>query len=304
MTRIVSKIAELRQWRVQQLSNRNTVGFVPTMGALHQGHLKLVEESLKSSNNTIVSIFVNPAQQKFAPHEDLDTYPRTLKRDIEALESLSKDITLFTPNVQEIYPNGIQQDASKQVGAFVEMLGLGNKMEGISRPHFFRGVATIVTKLFNVVQPDLAFFGQKDVQQALILKRMCRDLLVQYPTSQNLKIVPTARDAVINLALSSRNAYLSEQERTEVAPLLYKALNAAKEAYDSGVRTREGIIDATRPYISLAQQKGAKLDYLEINDATTFEVVNDIGMDGAVLSAAMYVGKTRLIDNILLGLTI
>ncbi|TIA92514.1 hypothetical protein E3P99_00581 [Wallemia hederae] len=300
--RLLRTTQELRQWRVQHLLNSKSVGFVPTMGALHQGHLKLVEQSLKHSDSTIVSIFVNPAQ--FAPHEDLDTYPRTLDQDIKQLQRISNDITLFTPQVSQMYPSGIEQDTSRQVGAFVHLPGLGNKMEGLSRPHFFAGVATVVTKLFNIVQPDHAYFGQKDIQQALILRRMCKDLLVQYPTTDNLRIVPTARDPDTNLALSSRNAYLSEQQRSELAPLLYKALQSGRQAYEDGKRSREEILHATSSYTTQAQEKGARIDYMQLNDAFTFDVVDEVGAEGAVLSAAMYVGSTRLIDNVLLGMRV
>ncbi|EOR00763.1 Pantoate--beta-alanine ligase [Wallemia ichthyophaga EXF-994] len=272
------------------------------MGALHQGHLKLVEQSLRESNKTVVSIFVNPAQ--FAPHEDLDTYPRTLEGDLSQLRRLSNDITVFTPSTTQMYPTGIEQDTHKQTGAFIEMANLSDKMEGISRPTFFRGVATVVTKLFNVVQPDLAFFGQKDIQQALILRRMCKDLLVQYPTPANLRISPTARDPVSHLALSSRNAYLSEEQRSQVAPLLYKALQAGKQAYESGVTCRQDILHATTQHTTHAQQQGAKMDYIQLNDASSFEVVDSVGNNGAILSAAMYVGNTRLIDNVLLGMSV
>ncbi|TIB68782.1 hypothetical protein E3P77_00889 [Wallemia ichthyophaga] len=203
-----------------------------------------------------------------------------------------------------MYPTGIEQDTHKQTGAFIEMANLSDKMEGISRPTFFRGVATVVTKLFNVVQPDLAFFGQKDIQQALILRRMCKDLLVQYPTPGNLRISPTARDPVSHLALSSRNAYLSEEQRSQVAPLLYKALQAGKQAYESGVTCRQDILHATTQYTTHAQQQGAKMDYIQLNDASSFKVVDSVGNNGAILSAAMYVGNTRLIDNVLLGISV
>lgn len=300
--RVISKIKDLRSWRLDEFYNKKSLGFVPTMGALHEGHLKLVRESLKQNESTLVSIFVNPSQ--FAPNEDLNSYPRTLNDDMKKLNNLSNDITIFTPNVLEMYPNGIEQDTSKQVGAFVELVNLSHKMEGKSRPQFFRGVATIVTKLFNVVQPNYAYFGQKDIQQALIIKRLLTDLLFQFPSKDNLKIIETARDPLNNLALSSRNTYLNEHERSNIAPLLFRALNKGKSTFDNGVRDRKLILESMNEIIKEAEHLGANFDYIELNDASTFDVVDNINENGAILSGAMYINKTRLIDNVLLGLEI
>ncbi|KAJ3500734.1 hypothetical protein NLJ89_g9657 [Agrocybe chaxingu] len=317
---IFTTIADYRVWRRQAFKGGKSVGFVPTMGALHEGHLSLVRRSLAENDLTVVSIFVNPAQ--FAPHEDLGTYPRTLPHDLELLEaeavpastapsSLHTPTAVFAPTVSEMYPSGIVQNVTEQKGTFVEVKGYGHQMEGMSRPTFFRGVATVVTKLFNVVQPTHAYFGQKDIQQALLLKRLCRDLLLSHPEPQNLHIIPTARDPVDGLALSSRNAYLTPEGRA-VASTLRLALQAAQSAWAAGLSKGESIEKATAVVDAKgkeAEEKGLgvsmKLDYVQMNDAQTFEVL-DSGVkrdqtELVILSGALYVDKTRLIDNILLG---
>jgi len=217
------------------------------MGALHQGHLSLVQASLDENEHTVVSIFVNPAQ--FAPHEDLDAYPRTLESDLAKLRTLrarrnhaahsggssssSNSVdAVFVPTVSEMYPNGFTQRVEDQVGAFVEIRGLADEMEGKSRPGFFRGVATVVTKLFNIVQPDHAYFGQKDIQQSIILRRLLSDLIFAYPPSPaHLRVLPTGRDPQDGLALSSRNAYLTPRARA-VAPVLFRALREGESVWN------------------------------------------------------------------------
>lgn len=296
------------------------MGYVPTMGALHEGHLSLVRRSLADNDLTVVSIFVNPAQ--FAPHEDLATYPRTLPKDLELLEAQNVKTTsivprtpsaVFLPNVTEMYPSGIVQDVSEQKGTFIEVKGYSHQMEGTSRPTFFRGVATIVTKLFNVIQPTNAYFGQKDIQQALLLKRLCRDLLMSHPDANHLHIIPTARDESDGLALSSRNAYLTSDGR-KVAPTLHRALQAAQRAWRDGL-TKEECVRVGITLVEAAKKQAIsdglavdlRLDYLELNDAATFDVLDarrtkeDSGL--VILSGALYVDKTRLIDNILLDQT-
>ncbi|KAF8967771.1 pantothenate synthetase [Flammula alnicola] len=327
---IFTTVAAYRAWRKKAFDANKTVGYVATMGALHEGHLSLVRRSLAENDLTVVSIFVNPAQ--FAPHEDLATYPRTLPRDLELLAAehvASNNASLkvhtpsavFLPMVSEMYPSGIVQNVAEQKGTFVEVKGYGQQMEGVSRPTFFRGVATVVTKLFNAIepqdskflipQPTNAYFGQKDIQQALLLKRMCRDLLLSHPEPQNLHIIPTARDSSDGLALSSRNAYLSAEGR-KVAPTLRQALQAAEAAWNSGLPKSECIARAKAVVecrTAEAQAAGLdvtiRLDYLEMNDGHTFDVL-DAGLrkddvDLVILSGALNVDKTRLIDNILLG---
>ncbi|CAA7269221.1 unnamed protein product [Cyclocybe aegerita] len=317
---IFTAIADYRTWRKQAFKEGKSVGFVPTMGALHEGHLSLVRKSLAENDLTVVSIFVNPAQ--FAPHEDLATYPRTLPHDLELLEAeavpastapstLRTPSAVFAPTVSEMYPSGIVQNVAEQKGTFVEVKGYGHQMEGVSRPTFFRGVATVVTKLFNAVQPTQAYFGQKDIQQALLLKRLCRDLLLPHPESQNLHIIPTARDPTDGLALSSRNAYLTPQGRA-VASTLRLALQAAESAWAVGL-SKEACIEKAIGVVKAkgkeVEEKGLavsmKLDYLQMNDAHTFDVLDPEVKRGqtelVILSGALYVDKTRLIDNILLG---
>ncbi|KAI0923397.1 hypothetical protein AcV5_008959 [Taiwanofungus camphoratus] len=342
---IFTTVASYRDWRRKAYEEMKSVGYVATMGALHEGHLSLVRRSLAANDLTVLSIFVNPAQ--FAPHEDLATYPRTLPHDVELLSSVSVSIpytasdmassvvpssksvvrqpsAIFLPSVSEMYPTGISQDVSVQKGTFVEVKGYGHQMEGRTRPTFFRGVATVVTKLFNVVEPTRTYFGQKDIQQALLLRRLTRDLLLSHPLPENLNIVPTARDPTTFLALSSRNAYLSPRERDLAAPALYAALEAGKRAWEAGASKDECIQITSGVITQTAQRLGGdsgekvetKIDYIEMNDSETFEVlpsavmrkqwesmVRENGEKGraVILSGAMWVGRTRLIDNVILG---
>ncbi|KAF9485435.1 Pantoate-beta-alanine ligase [Pholiota conissans] len=317
---IFTTVSSYRAWRREAFRANKSVGYVPTMGALHEGHLSLVRKSLAQNDLTVVSIFVNPAQ--FAPHEDLATYPRTLATDLELLEAEKVDSeqspekvhtpsAVFLPSVGEMYPSGIVQNVAEQKGSFIEVKGYGHQMEGVSRPTFFRGVATVVTKLFNAIEPTNAYFGQKDIQQALLLKRLVRDLLLSHPEPKNLHIIPTARDPTTGLALSSRNAYLTAHGLI-VAPTLRQALRAAEDAWDQGQTKGECIAQATA--VVHASEKAAassglevtmRLDYLQMNDADSFEVLNDgvrktdVGL--VILSGALNVDQTRLIDNILLG---
>ncbi|KAJ3984548.1 hypothetical protein F5890DRAFT_1516393 [Lentinula detonsa] len=340
---IFTTVASYREWRRKAFIENRSVGFVPTMGALHEGHLGLVRRSLSENDLTVLSIFVNPAQ--FAPHEDLETYPRTLERDLKVLaeqqvvasnsdmssnsiptldsNQVKRPSAVFLPSVREMYPGGIEQEIVKQRGTFVEVTAYGEQMEGKSRPGFFRGVATVVTKLFNVIQPTNAYFGQKDIQQALLLRHMVTDLLLSHPSPDHLHIVPTARDPSDNLALSSRNAYLSPAGR-KVAPTLYAALKAAEECWLAGERDRGGKNKNKKECVEIARALVERrieeardhgldveitLDYIEMNDAGTFEILDDSdtrssrGNEAApvILSGAMWVDRTRLIDNLLLG---
>ncbi|KAG8952111.1 pantothenate synthase [Tulasnella sp. 424] len=317
---VLGSLQALREWRAAAFDARQTVGFVPTMGALHDGHLSLVRRSLQENDLTVISIFVNPAQ--FAPHEDLATYPRTLPSDLASLSTVVETVTpgegqaqavrtpsaVFVPSVKDMYPSGIVQDVAEQKGTFIEVKGFSHQMEGKSRPTFFRGVATVVTKLFNAVQPTSAYFGQKDIQQACLLRRLVRDLLMVHPAPENLHIVPTHRHED-GLAMSSRNAYLTPPERA-VAITLCKALREAQSAWDEGCSKSEALARAgalVNGAISASSAAGVamRLDYIEMNDSETFEVVSDDVRKSedklVILSGALWVGKTRLIDNILLG---
>jgi len=278
-----------------------------------------VKRSLAENELTVVSIFVNPAQ--FAPHEDLATYPRTLPHDLSLLSALEYQPSeppntphttsaVFLPSVKDMYPSGISQDVSQQKGTFVEVKGYGEEMEGRSRPTFFRGVATVVTKLFNIVQPTNAYFGQKDIQQALLLRRLAHDLHLPHPTYDHLHIVPTARDPTDGLALSSRNTYLTPAER-QLAPALYAALQDAARAWAAGANKQECIQHGLKR-LEVARDEGEKhgveirVDYIVMNDPDTFEELADERVqrsDGTpvVLSGAAWFGRTRLIDNIILG---
>lgn len=300
----IKTIKELRAWRRDQLLNGKTVGFVPTMGALHQGHITLVENSIRENDSTVVSIFVNPSQ--FAPHEDLDSYPRTLDDDIRKLSQINSHspIVLFLPSVSDMYPSGITLDVSKQVGAFVEVKGLSEQLEGASRPQFFRGVATVVTKLLNAVGPEYAYFGQKDIQQVLVVKRMVRDLLMPI----EIRVVPIVREDN-QLAMSSRNTYLSSEGR-ESSRVLFKALSTGQELYKSGVHQRADILEAINTVLESFSKPDAtgfyvEVEYISLADKTTLKELDTvIPGEGAILSAAVRVPNkqntvTRLIDNII-----
>lgn len=308
---VFTDIAAYRAWRATQ----NRVGYVPTMGALHAGHISLVRASLAHNDVTVLTIFVNPAQ--FAPHEDFASYPRTLQSDLATLAALKDEAggktvdAVIVPQVRDMYPSGITQDVAQQRGTFVSVDGYGQQMEGASRPAFFRGVATVVTKLFNLVQPDHAYFGQKDIQQALLLRRMTRDLLMTRPLAEHVHIVPTERDPHDDLALSSRNTYLSLEERA-YAPALIAGLRAGERS-STPLATAGALIEER---IERAREQGVhmKLDYVSLNDAESFDPLTDEEFaatrdaqlsDGPgkpiIFSGALWVGKTRLIDNIILG---
>ena len=259
--------------------NGKTLGFVPTMGALHEGHLSLVRASKARCDVTAVSIFVNPLQ--FGPAEDLDKYPRTMERDTALLEQLGADL-LFTPAVEEMYPAGAQ--------TYVLVEGLSNKLDGASRPGHFRGVATVVAKLFEIVRPDFAFFGQKDAAQAAVLRKLVNDLDMDV----EVVVCPIVRESD-GLAMSSRNAYLTSEQRQQ-ALVLYRSLLRVQAAVDHGERDSAKLIEIGKQVI--ANESGAKLDYFAIVDPDALELVADVSC-GALVAVAAYVGATRLIDNIL-----
>ena len=272
------------------------LGFVPTMGALHEGHLSLLSAARTSCDIVTASIFVNPTQ--FGPNEDLEKYPRSFERDWELLEKEGVDV-LFAPSVEEMYPAGAV--------TWVTVEELSGKLDGRSRPGHFRGVTTIVSKLFHVVEPDVAFFGQKDAAQAAIIRRMVRDLNLPV----EIAACPIVRE-VDGLAMSSRNAYLAKEDR-EKALALSRGLAAAWRAFAAGERSA-GVLRAEKR-VDEGERKAAKLvaaareefgrepavrlDYFEIVDAQSLDPVEDVS-NGAVAAVAAYVGPTRLIDNLVL----
>ncbi len=260
--------------------NGKTLGFVPTMGALHAGHLSLVRAAKSRCHATAVSIFVNPLQ--FGPSEDLAKYPRTLERDIALLEEAGVDL-LFLPSVEEMYPAGAKTK--------VLVEELSSKLDGASRPGHFLGVSTVVNKLFEIVRPDLAFFGQKDAAQVAVLRKMVRDLDMDV----ELVVCPIVREKD-GLAMSSRNAYLTPEQRQQ-ALVLHRALMRVQTAADRGEREAETLRHIGEQVI--AEEQGARLDYFAIVDPETLDPVHDMGR-GALVAVAAYVGTTRLIDNIFL----
>ncbi len=256
------------------------IGFVPTMGALHEGHLSLVRAAKHRCRSVVVSIFVNPAQ--FGPNEDFSKYPRTLEKDFEQLAREGADI-MFTPSAEQMY------DPSPAV--WVDVEGLSDRNEGRVRPGHFRGVATVVAKLFNIVQPDVAFFGQKDAAQLAVIRRMVREL--RYP----VEIVgcPIIREAD-GLAMSSRNVYLSAEERKQAA-VLSRALRAADEAFRRGATDANTLTTTVRQELST---EPISVDYVEVLDPATLLPVNEV-KSPALLAIAARVGSTRLLDNVILG---
>ena len=265
--------------RARQARAENRVsGLVPTMGALHRGHLALIERAKKDCSPVIASIFVNPKQ--FGPNEDFSKYPRTFESDSEKLQQAGVD-ALFAPEAAEIYPAGFS--------AYVNVEGLSERLEGRSRPGHFRGVATVVMKLLQIVQPNFAYFGRKDAQQSRIILQMARDLTLD----TEIVVCPIVREPD-GLALSSRNVYLNAEER-KAATVLHGALEAARNEMDAGVR--DALQLRAVLHRVLGAEKFARVDYGEIVDAETFEAVTRIGKPCYVV-LAVFVGKTRLIDNL------
>jgi pantoate--beta-alanine ligase len=256
------------------------LGLVPTMGALHEGHLSLVRAARAQSDVVAVSIFVNPLQ--FGPSEDLAKYPRTFERDRQLLEAEKVDL-LFAPSNQDMYPAGAV--------TFVTVEGLSDKLCGRSRPGHFRGVTTVVSKLFHIVEPDLAFFGQKDAAQVTILQRMVRDLNLP----MRIVVCPIVREKD-GLAMSSRNSYLDPRQRRQ-ALVLYRALMRVQTLADTGERSAAGLSGTGRQVI--AEEPAVRLDYFEIVNPQTLDPVDDISR-GALVAVAAFVGPTRLIDNLVL----
>jgi len=259
-----------------------TVGLVPTMGALHEGHLSLVREARRMCDVVVVSVFVNPTQ--FGPGEDYQQYPRNLTKDTALLTDYNVDY-IFAPTVEEIYPKGF--------ATYVNVEGLSEQLEGASRPGHFRGVATVVTILLNTVRPDFAFFGQKDAQQALVIKRLVRDLAFD----TEIVVLPIVREDS-GLAISSRNLYLTPDEQ-QSATVLHKALNQAKTAFKEGERNAGRLADLIRS--TLETEPRARLDYVTIADAETLDKLDRLDDRPILVALAAYVGKTRLIDNMILN---
>ena len=274
---ISGSISEVRQivkeWRKEGL----TVGFVPTMGYLHEGHKSLIDKAVKENDRVVVSVFVNPIQ--FGPTEDLASYPRDLERDAKLCEEAGANL-IFHPEKEEMYFDDFS--------SFVEVQGVSKGLCGKSRPIHFRGVCTVVTKLFNIVKPDRAYFGQKDAQQLAVVKRMVRDL------NMDIEIIgcPIIREED-GLAKSSRNTYLSPEER-KAAVILSKSLKLGKEAIEKGERDSKKIIDIITNNINT--EKLAKIDYVEIVDPLSIENIDKIE-NSALVAMAVYIGKKRLIDN-------
>ena len=280
---LVRTVAELREALAPARRDGKRIGFVPTMGAFHAGHLSLMQRARDTCDVVVVSLFVNPTQ--FNDPADLERYPRDERRDAAMASNAGVD-WLFAPSVEEMYPAG--------AGTFVEVRGISEPLEGEARgPTHFRGVATVVTKLFNIVQPDLAFFGQKDAQQALVIRRMVRDLA--FPLA--IEVCPTVRESD-GLAMSSRNALLSEKDRAR-ALALYRGLEAAEQAAARGERDVVRLLGMARAAMSTFE---VQPEYLAAVSAETLLPVTRVDGGGPVLVAvAARVGNVRLIDNLILG---
>ncbi|MFD3156040.1 pantoate--beta-alanine ligase [Haloimpatiens sp. FM7330] len=279
--KIASTIEEVRKYIIEWKKEGFSVGLVPTMGYLHEGHESLIKKSASDNDKTVVSVFLNPIQ--FGKNEDLDTYPSDIDRDLNKCKNCGADL-IFTPQVSEMYFNDFC--------TYVNVDNLTKGLCGAKRPGHFKGVCTIVSKLFNIVTPDKAYFGQKDAQQLAVIKRMVRDL------NFNIKIIgcPIVREED-GLAKSSRNSYLSSEER-KASLILYKSLMKAKKLFEKNEfdsnKIKQNIIEVinTEPL--------AKIDYVEIVDNTSLKPVNEI-KNSTLIALAVYIGKTRLIDNIILG---
>jgi pantoate--beta-alanine ligase len=269
MSSVARKIRREQDW---------TIGLVPTMGALHEGHLSLVREARRMCDVVIVSVFVNPTQ--FGPTEDYEHYPRDLTKDTALLTDYNVDY-IFAPANEEIYP--------RDFSTYVNVSGLSKLLEGETRPGHFRGVATVVAILLNTIHPDFAFFGQKDAQQALIIKRMVRDLAFD----TEIVVLPTVREDS-GLAISSRNLYLNAEEQ-ESASVIHRALQKAKETYKKGERHASRLADLVRATIETEPR--VRVDYVGIVDADTLESLDKLDERPILIAVAAYVGKTRLIDN-------
>ena len=275
--KVLIGILEMKAEALALKARGKTIGLVPTMGFLHEGHLSLIRESRRRCDATVVSIFVNPIQ--FGPREDFMRYPKDFESDRAKLAAEGTDI-LFYPDAGAMYPDGYK--------TYVEVIDIQDRLCGESRPGHFRGVCTVVLKLFNIVLPDLAFFGQKDVQQAIILKKMAGDLNLDV----KIETMPIVREAD-GLAMSSRNTYLNAEER-KAAPILFSSLREVRSLFEKGER-RAGILIG-RMKALIAAEPLARLDYVEIVNPQTLAPLDEINRE-ALIAMAVFVGKTRLIDN-------
>lgn len=272
-------VSEIKKHLRNEQKNGKTIGFVPTMGYLHEGHLSLLRIAKEENDCVVLSIFVNPTQ--FAPNEDYNQYPRDIEKDL----SLAKDVSVdcvFIPNNNEIYTNDFQ--------TYVEVKDMTQALCGISRPTHFRGVTTIVMKLFNIVRPDNAYFGQKDAQQSLVIKRMVKELNMDV----KINVCPIVRESD-GLAMSSRNKYLSKEQRSQ-AIILNQSLKKAKVLIQSGERNSKTIYDLI--YKMIKSQNTASIDYISIVDENTLKDV-DIINKNVLIALAIKFGNTRLIDNVI-----
>ncbi len=278
--KVISTVAEMQAACRELRHSGKSLGLVPTMGALHQGHLSLIRAARAHNQAVAASIFVNPLQ--FGPTEDFSKYPRTFDRDRELLEAEKVDL-LFAPSNDDMYPKG----ASTRI----HVAGLSEKLDGQSRPGHFQGVTTVVAKLFEIVRPHRAYFGQKDAAQVAVIRKMVEDLNIDL----ELVVCPIVREPD-GLALSSRNAYLSPEQRKQ-ALALYRSLTRIQTFADRGERSSSALIEAGK--LVIADEPTVKLDYFEIVDSNTLDPVSDI-THGALVAVAAWVGTTRLIDNVVL----
>ncbi len=281
--RIIQSIKKMQTISANLRRDGKSVGFVPTMGALHDGHLSLIKQARKDNDVVVVSIFVNPTQ--FAPGEDFERYPRDLSKDISLCKGEGVDI-IFYPRINQIYPEDYK--------TYVIVNELSDVLCGRFRPGHFRGVTTIVAKLFNIIQPEIAYFGQKDAQQAIIIQQMKRDLNIPV----KIRIMPIVRDSD-GLALSSRNRYLTHTER-EGASILFESLRKAKQMVNQGINDSRLIIRRMRGIIK--KNKYAQIQYINIVDLNTLKPVEKV-KQRTLIALAVYIGNTRLIDNIIVNPT-
>ncbi len=278
--KVIHSIEAMKEKMRRHRSEGDTIGFVPTMGYLHEGHLSLIREAVARTDCIVVSVYVNPTQ--FGPNEDFEQYPRDLDKDAKILAEEGVDY-LFTPKDSDIYPDGYK--------TYVEVHDLQDVMCGASRPGHFRGVCTVVLKLFHIVGPNKAYFGQKDAQQAVILKKMVRDLNMDVTIS----VLPIIREQD-GVALSSRNSLLNKEERS-AARCLYRSLQLAVEAVRGGKRGSREVVNLIQDEIE--KEKLARIDYIEIVNKNTLESMTEIKQATTLIALAVYIGKVRLIDNII-----
>ncbi len=278
---IITKAARMRLISRKLWAEERSIGFVPTMGALHEGHLSMVRDARRMSDAVVVSIFVNPAQ--FESGKEFDQYPRDLARDADRLSPIDVDY-IFAPSAEELYPPNFS--------SYVEVEGLSNKLEGLSRPGHFRGITTAFSILLNIVHPQYLFLGQRDAQQTVMLKKMVRELHLPV----EVVVTAIAREAD-GLACSSRNKLLSVEER-KAAPVLYQALHLAEEMYADGERRAGKILKVIRKEVE--KEPLARIEYLAVTDTENLDPLDDLEGQKALVSVAAYFGKTRLIDNVVL----